>query len=157
MLQRHSALEFSHISNPSEPVPFSSSGERAKHGCACACLAGAKQDAASFASYWLTDLDNGDHAQAASVYTIDGDRAQLAEQRSNLDKLASRSYEWANVTAAANDDSECKIVVEYRTEFAGKTVLEHVDVLYWRQNPVVLAYTIRGGAGLWSIHQAEIR
>ena len=105
-----------------------------------------KQDAASFASDWLTDLDNGQYASAAASYTVDGNRAELEKSlqsmRSGVGELSSRSYGRADVFAVATDDSEHKVRVVYFTEFSQKTVTETVDVLLWHTSPIVLAYTI---------------
>lgn len=105
-----------------------------------------KQDAASFSSDWLADLDNENYDEAAAVYTIDGDSSEsrelLRSMRSGLGDLRSRSYGGAHVTAIANDESEHKVRVIYFTEFAGGTVTESVDVLLWPKAPVILAYKI---------------
>ncbi len=107
-----------------------------------------EQDAASFSSDWLTDLDNDNYASAAASYTVDGNRAELEKtlqsMRDGVGKLSSRSYIEANVFAVASDDSEHKVRVVYVTEFSQKTVAETVDILLWHKSPVVLAYTIDG-------------
>ncbi|MDR2925161.1 MAG: type II toxin-antitoxin system PemK/MazF family toxin [Azoarcus sp.] len=105
-----------------------------------------KQDAASFASDWLTYLDNGQYASAVASYTVDGNRAELKKRlqsiRGGIGTLSSRSYVEATVFAAASDDSEHKIRVVFVTKFSGKTVAETVEVLLWHKPPVVLVYTI---------------
>jgi len=105
-----------------------------------------RQDAASFASDWLTDLDNRDYAAAAVVYTVDADKMEsqklLQSIRAELGELSSRTFQSAQVIAAANDSSEYKVLVEYVTEFSRATVVERVEVLLWPKSPVVLAYII---------------
>ena len=105
-----------------------------------------RQDAASFASDWLTDLDNAEFAQAVKAYTVDGDPAEnenrLRGMREGLGSLVSRTFKWATVTAVANDDSEHRVTVAYETEFANKTVVESLDVLLWPKDPVILTYRL---------------
>lgn len=105
-----------------------------------------RQNAASFASDWLTDLDHGNYAEAAKSYKVDADPAESAKQlsltREKLGSMSSRSYKGAAVTAVANDESEMKIRVAYETEFSTKTVHESVEVLIWPKAPVILNYEL---------------
>lgn len=102
-------------------------------------------DAASFASDWLTDLDNGEFMLAAEL-TVDGDVQGFAEYiqgiRERMGKMRSRSYHGTMVTAVANDDSEQQIMVEYATEFEAMSVTELVLVLNWQGKCKVISYMV---------------
>jgi len=105
-----------------------------------------RQDAASFASDWLADLDNGDYGAAAGHYKLGENRGEavkeLRDLRNGSGKLISRTYNWSNVVAIANDDSEVVVQVSYTTEFLNMTLVELVDVLSWPNATVVLEYSI---------------
>ena len=104
------------------------------------------QDAASFASDWLSDLDNGEYDLAAVSYKFEGNEAEnrqeLESARGALGAMSSRLYVGAQVFAVATDDSEHQVRVVYESEFAKKTVTETVDVLLWPNKPVILRYLI---------------
>lgn len=107
-----------------------------------------RDDASSFASDWLTDLDNMDFAAAASAYTITGEpielEAKLQAARAGLGALRERNYGWARVLAIAHDESECRVEVVFTTRFEHGVREEWLDILLGHEAPVVMIYELKG-------------